>query len=515
MTVHLHHFFERGQRHYPDRPCLIDGDIRRSYREVAARSARIAGRLRQSGLGPGSRIGVLSPNSAMAFECLIGITRAGCSWVPLNPRNPPEELAAYLRQTGCVALFHHQEHAGAAELFGATVPSLRCVVRFDDQDTSLDGWIGDADGTDFSFDAGWQHEATAFPTGGTTGQSKAVIWTSQTWATLAANLHTGMLHARPPTFLVAAPMTHAAGVVALVMLALGATCVILPRAEPLAVMEAIERHRVTTLFLPPTVIYMMLAHEKVRSFDYSSLEHFVYAAAPMAVEKLKEAMDVFGPVMCQTFGQAEAPMACTMLTREDHRTALDSGRLERLASCGRPTMFTELAIMDADGHLLPPGARGEIVVRGPLVMQGYLNDAAATAAASAHGWHHTGDIGQVDDDGFVYIVDRKRDMIITGGFNVYPGEIEQVIMGHPAVQDCAVIGVPDEKWGEAVRAVIELKPGRRLDAEEVVHLCKQRLGSVRTPKSVQFWPELPRSPVGKVLKREIRNRFWAESGRMI
>jgi acyl-CoA synthetase (AMP-forming)/AMP-acid ligase II len=201
-------------------------------------------------------------------------------------------------------------------------------------------------------------------------------------------------------------------------------------------------------------------------------------------------------------------MLCTYLSPQDHMVIGDSRREGRLASCGRPTLSTRVGIMDDNGKLLAPGQVGEIVVRGSLVMAGYYKNPEATKEASTFGWHHTGDIGKIDDEGFVFIVDRKRDMIITGGFNVYPSEVEQVIWAHPAVQDCAVVGIPDEKWGEAVTAVIELKSGATLSADEVIAFCKERLGSVKAPKRVEFWPSLPRTPVGKVRKKDVRDRFW-------
>src|SRR5690606_13978070 len=201
----------------------------------------------------------------------------------------------------------------------------------------------------------------------------------------------------PPVYLVAAPMTHAAGVVAIPLLAKAATLIVLERADPLEIMEAIERHRVTDLFLPPTVIYSMLAHPRVREFDYSSLRHFLYAASPIAADRLAEAVQVFGPVMVQSYGQAEAPMFCTFLSARDHLVLDAPERRRRVASCGRPTIFTRLEIMDDEGRLLPPGGRGEIVVRGNLVMAGYYNDAAATAEARRYGWHHTGDVGYRDE----------------------------------------------------------------------------------------------------------------------
>jgi acyl-CoA synthetase (AMP-forming)/AMP-acid ligase II len=219
--------------------------------------------------------------------------------------------------------------------------------------------------------------------------------------------------------------------------------------------------------------------------------------------------------MSQSFGQAEAPMFCTYLSPQDHLVIGSNTKEKRLASCGRQTLQTRVRIMDDEGNILPPNERGEIVVQGNLVMTGYYKNPEATEEVSTFGWHHTGDIGYIDEDGYVYIVDRKKDMIITGGFNVYPSEIEQVIWGHPSVQDCAVIGAPDEKWGEAVKAVIELKPGCTLEEEEIISLCKKTLGSVKAPKSVEIWKSLPRTPVGKVRKKDIRASYWSDKERAI
>lgn len=247
--------------------------------------------------------------------------------------------------------------------------------------------------------------------------------------------------------------------------------------------------------------------------NYSALRHFIYAAAPMSLDKLGLCIEVFGPVMVQAHGQAEAPFFCTCLTTEDHRAASDPALRKRLSSCGRATPFTVVEIMDDEGRLLGPAESGEIVVRGELVMKGYYRNPQATAAALYDGWLHTGDIGLRDEDGYFYIVDRKKDMIISGGFNVYPSEVEQVIWSWDGVQDCAVIGVPDPDWGEAVKAVVELKAGATVDTAALMAHCRERLGPIKAPKSVEVWPALPRSQVGKVLKRNIRDRFWVGHSR--
>jgi acyl-CoA synthetase (AMP-forming)/AMP-acid ligase II len=273
---------------------------------------------------------------------------------------------------------------------------------------------------------------------------------------------------------------------------------------------------VTRLFLPPTAIYALLAHPGVRDHDFSSLKHFIYAAAPMAVDKLREAMDVFGPVMTQTFGQAEAPMIATVMTPREHVEALqDDRKAARLASAGRPSLVAKVAILADDGRVLGPGQEGEICIRGALVMDGYHEDPEQSASTRRPGgWHGTSDVGRMDEDGFVYIIDRLRDMIITGGFNVWPSEIEQTIHTVPGVKDCAVIGLPDEKWGEAVTAVVELREGAHVDEAQIIATCREALGVVKTPKIVVF-RELPRSPVGKVLKRALRDEYWTQTGRSV
>jgi acyl-CoA synthetase (AMP-forming)/AMP-acid ligase II len=311
-------------------------------------------------------------------------------------------------------------------------------------------------------------------------------------------------------------MTHAAGITAISLMPFGTTNIVMNGVQLPGLMANIEKYGVTNIFLPPTAIYVMLAHSDVRKFDYSSLDYFLYAAAPMSVDKLREAIEVFGPVMAQSYGQAEAPMICTYMSPEAHVEAVATNKAHRLASCGQPALLTPVEIIDDDGGKVPLGERGEIAVRGALVMQSYYKNREATdEVTTADGWHRTGDIGVRDADGFVYIVDRKKDMIISGGFNIYPSEIEQVVWGHPAVQDCAVIGVPDDKWGEAVKAIVELKPGQSASEDEIIALCKRELGSVKAPKSVEFWNELPRSAVGKVRKKDMRDKFWQGRDRAI
>jgi acyl-CoA synthetase (AMP-forming)/AMP-acid ligase II len=274
-----------------------------------------------------------------------------------------------------------------------------------------------------------------------------------------------------------------------------------------AFLTLVRRHRVTHTFLPPTLIYLVLAHEHLDDTDLSSLQCFWYGAAPMSAARLAEALERIGPVMAQLFGQTEAPMMISTMAPRDHFRVDGSIATERLSSAGRPAPLVTVGIMGADGELKPRGQTGEIVVRGSLVMRGYHRDPAATATASAFGWHHTGDIGYLDEDNFLFIVDRAKDMVITGGFNVYSTEVEQTIMQHPAVQDCAVVGLPDDRWGERVTAVLQLRAGAAVEPTDLQSFVKQRIGSVKTPKQVEIWPDLPRSKVGKILKTDIKTRL--------
>ncbi len=509
---------DRGAEIYPNHPCLSDGVASWFYREVQARSHKIGLAMLKAGLKAGDRAAIYSPNHAVAYSTIIGTNRMGAAWVLLNARNAVDEIIYVLNSTKTDCLFYHSNFSENVARIRKDVPGLKltiCIDRDDGGAPFIDDWIADIEGQV----ADAKPVNSALPSiiassGGTTGAPKGIELSHRAVETCTSTFLSVMPMPEPPVHLMVAPMTHAAGFTSLPMMLVGGTNIFMTETAPEKIMQMIEKHKVSHLFLPPTVIYMMLAHPKVRDYDYSSLKNFIYAAAPMSADKLQEAMEVFGPVMTQTYGQAEAPMICTYFSPAQHQKAL-AGNGHRLLSCGRATPYTRVAIMDDNGRLLDAGASGEIVFRGDLVMNKYLDNAAANEEASAHGWHHTGDIGYIDDDGYVYINDRKKDMIITGGFNVFPSEIEQVIWTDANVQDCAVIGVPDEKWGEAVTAIIEPKPGATIDEEAIIALCKEKLGSVKAPKAVHIRAQLPRSAVGKVLKKEIRAEFWQGRDRAV
>ena len=499
-------YLDKGASLAPDAPCLTTDREVRTYAEVRELSSRIAAALAGQGVGPGDKVAILSANDPVAFTTVFAISRLGAVWCPINPRNEAAENRDLLDLFECRALVFQAKFAGLVDQIRGDLPNLATLVCLDGELSGALGWQQFLDGgTEYRETIPADDLAMIVGTGGTTGKPKGVMLTGTNLEIMTAIVLMSYPFEGRPVYLALAPLTHAAGVLCFPILALGGEIVVMRTPDVGAFLDNLERHRVTHTFLPPTVIYMVLAHERLDTTDHSSLQCFWYGAAPMSAARLEEALRRIGPVMAQLFGQTEAPMMISTLPPRDHFRADGSIATERLASAGRPAPLVTVAMMGEDGSLLLRGERGEIVVRSSLVMAGYYRDPGATAAASAHGWHHTGDIGYLDDTGYLYIVDRAKDMVITGGFNVYSAEVEQALMAHDAVRDCAVIGLPDDKWGERVCAVVQLQQGAAVDGEELMAFVKKRLGSVKAPKQVEIWPDLPRSTVGKVLKTEIRS----------
>lgn len=510
-------WFDAGADRHPDRPCIEDGRQALRYVEAQTATNRIARAIHAS-IGERGHAGLYSPNCTEGLLAALGTFRACNPYVPLNSRDSVDDNAWFLDFTECELLFLHSTFAAHTTRLRELSPRLRefvCLDRDLPGVPSLETWSARYSGLPLDLRREPDDIAIIKSTGGTTGKPKGVLQTHRALEEMYRLILECMPPRQPPVHLVVAPFTHAAGAIAYPLMRRGARQILMQQADLGRILQLIQSERVTYLFLPPTVIYRLLAHPQIRDYDYSSLEYFVYGAAPMSVDKLREAIGVFGPVFAQCFGQAEIPLMCSYLSPQEHLMGDNPAGVRRLASAGRATNGTSIAIMDDDGKLLPTGERGEIVVRGKLVTPGYFKNPAASEEAMKHGWRHTGDIGFLDADDYLYIVDRKRDLIISGGFNVYPGEVEQVLWSHPAIQDCAVIGVPDPDWGEAVKAVVELRPAAQVSEAEVLAYCRERLGPIKTPKSVDFWKDLPRSSVGKVLKRDIRAKFWVGRERMV
>lgn len=507
-------YFDSGAKYYPNNVAFIDvdrGDASITYAAASAVTHRIAAAIRGNSYQQGCHIGILAPNSTIAFLTLLGLFRAEAVWLPINPRNTVATNVDLLTRFDGDLLFYHSDYAQEARQIMGAVPSIREAVCIDGDATvgsTLESWSEGHPETHQMGPADLEATFAVFPTGGTTGKSKGVVLSHRSIYTMYQNFYAHFNYHDDTCHLVVAPMTHSAGIIGGLHFARGGTNVVMSKAAPNLICDAIDKYRVSHLFLPPTVVYMMLALPDVKGRDYSSLQHFLVGAAPTSVEKLKEAVSVFGPVMTEAFGQSEAPAAITAKAPWDYIDKEGNINERRLASIGRPCVNNRVAILDEDGNELKRGHAGEICIQGDLVSPGYYKNPEATAEVRQFGWHHTGDVGVMDDEGFITIVDRKKDMIITGGFNVFPNEVEQVLNSHPAVQDCAVIGVPDEKWGEAVNAIVQLKAAHECSEEILIALCKRELGGVKAPKSIEFIDDLPRSSAGKVLKTELRKKHW-------
>ena len=515
------YFLTRAAERYPDRPAWIDARRVVTFREAADRVGRLAQVLASLGGQPGDRVALLMPNCPEGLEAILAPIQAGMAAVPMNIRLHPDEHAYMLNDSGAFALIAGAEFRSHVSRMRERLETVKHFI-----------FTGPGGGEDLGYESLLERQASAasgpaiepedlawiFYTSGTTGHPKGAMLTHRVLITMAEQFLLDIDAAVPTDVLLhAAPITHGSGLSMFHHLARGSASAFpaVRSFDPVGIFEAIQRYRATTMFLVPTMINMLLGSPERARFDLSSLKTVFYGGAPMYVEQLTEALRVFGPIFVQVFGQGEAPMTCTSLPKDEHVTDGDPVKLRRLGSAGRATTAVQVRIVDEDDRPVPPDTLGEIVVRGDLVMKGYWNKPEATAETLRGGWLHTGDIGSLDPDGYLYITDRKKDMIISGGSNIYPREIEEVICQHPAVFEVSVIGVPDDKWGEAVKALVVLRPGESATEALLIEHCKRHLASYKKPQSVEFLPVLPKNAYGKVLKRELRDRYWADRRRKV
>ncbi|MGW2663762.1 class I adenylate-forming enzyme family protein [Nocardia tengchongensis] len=491
---------ERVRRH-PERPCVVTDTESMSYANVWQRAGLIADQLREAGLGPGHKIAILSPNSPDCVVAMVAILRLGAVWLPVNYRDSTVTIGDTLRRLGCHALLVDAAlTAELAELISG-VPSMGAAFVLGSGQRVHEGRIEAPESADVAL-------AAIFTTGGTTGVPKGVAFTHDRLAALM-RAYKRVAARDGDVYLAAAPLTHVGGRICLGVLASGGTTVVLPAFDAEAVFAAIERHRVTTFTLTPTMLYRLLDHPGARRRDLSSLRAVVYGGGPTAPARIRQALAMFGPVLETAFGQTEAPMLMTRMTTQeyvdDHGHPVPDARL---LSVGKPTEVCDLAIVDADGRELPVGETGEIAVRGEFTMTGYYRDAEATLARRVGERWRTGDLGHLDADGYLTIVGRVTDLIITGGFNVYPAEVENAVMEIPGVRECAAFGVPHDAWGETVVLAVTVLPGADLDSQAILTVLRSRLGGVKTPKEIRIVDDLARNANGKILKRELARSLF-------
>jgi acyl-CoA synthetase (AMP-forming)/AMP-acid ligase II len=504
--------FEAAYERFAGRPALLGDAGARTYAELGERAHRFASALRGLGIERGDRVVILAPNGPSYIEVSHGIFVGGFVRVAPSFTLHPEEVGQIVGDCEASALIVSPEWAerlgeipGAGELrvVALGAPTERAIGY----EELLEGGSPERP----AWSPGAEDLCALLYTSGTTGAPKGATLTHGNWVAMMRNSMVELpTLGTDDVILHVAPLSHLSGYCEPTCSARGVAHLVQPGFDPVAVLDAIERERVTMIPLVPTMLNMMLpVVDADRGRDFSSLRVIAYGGSGIAPDRLARAVAAFGDVFVQFFGLSETPMPLTALSQRDHKYDPSGPWPARLGSAGRPNPFVELRLEGEDGGAVPVGEVGEIVVRGDNVMVGYWGKPEQTAATiRPDGWAATGDLGRFDADGYLYIVDRKRDMIVSGGYNVYPAEVENAISVLVEVAEVAVVGVPDERWGEAVKAVVVVRSGEELSADEVVDACARRLASYKKPRSVDFVEELPKTGSGKIMRRRIRDRYW-------
>ncbi|QYU70977.1 fatty acid--CoA ligase [Leptolyngbya sp. 15MV] len=501
-------------RERPEAAAFTFGAEELTFRQLDQGSNRAAQGLAALGVGKGDRVAYLGKNHPLYFEALLGAAKLGAVMVPVNWRLAPPEVAYILADSTAKVVF-----VGAG--FGAMVTGAPTIGIDAPGEAELDyrTWRDDHPATDPKAPLTAGDDFLQLYTSGTTGRPKGAVMTNGS-ILASRDARAGAEAMRPwqepvegDVTLLAMPCFHISGTgTGLGTIIAGSTSIVLPEYDPTQALDLIERYGISKIFMVPAAIRILLDHPRVDEIDFSRLKFITYGASPIPLELMKEAMDRIGCGFVQMYGMTETSGTIVALDPDDH---VPEGS-ERMRSVGTALAGVELKIIDEAGNTLPPGEVGEIATRSAKNMRGYWNRPEATAETiDGEGWLRTGDAGYLDADGYLFIRDRVKDMIISGGENVYPAEVENALHAHPAVREAAVIGVPDDKWGEAVKACVVLKPGESLTEAEVIAHARQHIAGYKCPKSVDFIPALPRNPSGKVLRRELRAPYWEGKDRAV
>lgn len=497
----------------PDAVAIWDDEEELTFAAFAERVAIFASALRAAGLKRGDALAQLSRNRVDAICTIAATFLMGLRYTPLNAMSTAADHAFILQDAQIDALvvgddyFKHEvrtlrDAVPSLRMFSHNDPKIGIALRSGEVSSTTDPLACEARPEDIAMIA---------YTGGTTGRPKGVVHRHRS---LVTNVMVAMGEWEwrdPIRFVAVTPISHAAFPLVLPVLLRGGSFGLTAGFTPNGFAKLVQRRAVTATVLVPTLIYSMLDQGEAFTAAIKSLDTVIYGSAPMSPQRLREAIERFGPIFSQLYGQTEAPMAVSMLFKRDH----DVERLDRLSSCGVPLCGSQVALLDDSGQPVPLGEVGELCVRGPLVMEGYWHRPEETVTALQGGWLHTGDMARQDASGFLTLVDRKKDLIISGGFNVYPREVEDVIAAHPAVAQCCVVGSPHPKWGEAVTAVVVLRHGVSVTSDELVAWVKTAKGSTMAPKVIELVAALPLTTLGKVDRKAVRARFWKADERQI
>ncbi|HWW46868.1 MAG TPA: AMP-binding protein [Xanthobacteraceae bacterium] len=498
---------------FADRPALGDGTTHWTYRELGDAIGRFIAIFRDIGLKKGDAVSILSGNRAESWAAISAAMVMGLRYTPLHPMAAEDDHAFIIEDAEIDALIVEAgKFAPRGLAIKARVPGLKHLLSFGAVEGARDilaefSAVRSAPLVDESDNGAIAWLAY---TGGTTGRSKGVRLSHRVLTTMAMTLYADWDWPADIRFLAATPISHAAGVTLYPVMLRGGYTRLVQGFEIETYCRVVAEEKITATFLVPTLIYALIDNASVRArHDLSSLDMIVYGAAPMSPDRLREGIALFGQVFVQLYGQTEAPQCITTMRKADH----DLSKPGRLGSCGRPSPLVDVRLFDADMREVAIGEPGEICVRGALVMDGYWKRPEATEEAFRGGWLHTGDVAIRDEEGYFYIVDRTKDMIISGGFNIYPREVEDALMAHPAIASAAVIGIPDDKWGEAVKAFVVLKSGAKAEVTALQAFVKDKRGAPWAPKTIDFVADIPVTGLGKIDRKALRAPYWADRKR--
>jgi acyl-CoA synthetase (AMP-forming)/AMP-acid ligase II len=517
-------YVARSALHWPDKAAVLFRDQVLTYRQLEEQSNRLAHALQSLGLQRGDRVAIVSPNRPDIVVAECAFYKLGLVKVALNARLSPQELQDALENAEPAACLVAPSHRAMVQALREHLPSLRHSIAWDCTEADrAAGWLdaaalmAQAPSTHLHVELSADDLAVLHYTSGSTGKLKAAMQTMGNRMTSLRKVIMGRMQSNgSDVMLLVGPITHASGMFIQAMLFQGVTILLLDRFQPAELLQAIEKHRVSMCFMVPAMIHALLAEPSLKTRDLSSLRLLSYGAAPMSPARIREAWAAFGPVLAQGYGAGETTGGVVSLSIADHARAIGGDKPQLLTSCGRATCESELQVLDDQGQPVQGEAIGEICVRGPDVFAGYWRAPELSEAAfDAQGWLRTGDLARVDDEGYIYIVDRRKEMLVSGGFNVYPSEIESVLSQHPAVYEVCVVGVPDEHWGEVVKAVVVLRQGQQVLESELIDFCKSQLADFKKPRSVDFVAELPKNSNGKLSRKDVRERYWQGRDRKV